>query len=61
MLNRTKVQTLFFSYIIKPGRYYFLPSLNFLALSFKREGAKEASFLEVKIFFEAAYFKVGKK
>ena len=45
-----KVQTLFCSYIIKPGTYYFLASFNFPALSFKREGAKKASFLEVKLF-----------
>ena len=36
--------------IIKPCTYYFLPSLNFPTLSFKREGAKEASFLKSKIF-----------
>ena len=30
--------------------YYFLASLNFPTLTFKREGAKEASFLEVKLF-----------
>ena len=36
--------------IIKSGIYYFLPTLNFPALSFKRKGAKEASFLEVKLF-----------
>jgi hypothetical protein len=29
-------------------------------MSFKREGAKEASFLEVKLFYKRAYFKVGK-
>jgi hypothetical protein len=46
----SKVQTFFCSYIIKPGTYYFLPSLNLSALSFKREEAKEASFLEVKLF-----------
>ena len=33
-----------------PVTYYFLHSLNFPALSFKREGAKEAFFLEAKLF-----------
>ena len=36
--------------MIKPGACYFLTSLNFPVLSFKREGAKETSFLEVKLF-----------
>ena len=36
--------------MIKPGTSYFLASLNFPVLSFKREGAKEASFVEVKLF-----------
>jgi hypothetical protein len=38
--------------IIKPGTMYmlFLTQFGFSALSFKREGAKEASFLEVKLF-----------
>ena len=36
--------------IIKPGTYHFLSSLKFSTLSFKREGAKGASFLEVKLF-----------
>ena len=38
--------------------YYFLTSLNFPDLSFKRQGAKEASFLEIKFL---QYFKVAKK
>ena len=38
------------TYIIKPGKYYFSASLIFSALSFKRKGAKEATFLEVKLF-----------
>ena len=36
--------------IINLGTCYFLPSLNFPTLSFKREGAKEASFLDIKLF-----------
>jgi hypothetical protein len=54
------------TYFVSPpiARYilYFLPSLNFLALSFKREGAKEASFLEVKLFRRRHFSKwVSKK
>ena len=52
-----KVQTLFCSYIIKPGTYYFLPSSNLPALLFK-SWAKEASFLEVKLFTRGHISKV---
>ena len=44
------VQTSFCFYIIKRGTYYFLPSLNFLVLSFEKEWTKEVSFLEIKLF-----------
>jgi hypothetical protein len=40
----------FFGLELQFLRDYFLPSLNFPALPFKREGAKEASFFEVKLF-----------